>query len=124
MIFAANRQTILNMGDNSGSTLAEIEAVIGHDQTMRLVYHLGGQQLYVPSLGRSLVRLKKPLELEAMIKFCQHFGGTTIQLPLATAEVARWLRAQGRSLEAISKELRVHPRSVHRWVSNDRGHLN
>jgi Mor family transcriptional regulator len=106
--------------------LQEIEGLIGHEATMKLVDRWGGLNLYVPESMPKNHRISRTIGADAAQALADVYGGDTINMPRAhiyhavrrQMEIFRRHRS-GEPVEKLAAEYGVTWRAIYKMVSRE-----
>jgi DNA-binding NarL/FixJ family response regulator len=105
--------------------LGFIVEIIGEEAAAKLIARFGGTRLYVPHRPCADDVLARVVGAGAALKLAQMFGGERVELPKPPPRRTRILalRAAGRSVEEIARELECTRRRVFQVLADARREL-
>lgn len=95
---------------------AELSALLGDGDFLRLVERFGGTRLYVPASGAETL-LARAVGHEAAATLAKRYAGSSIRVPLAREKRARQYRAENRSNAYIARRLGITETGVDKLFS-------
>ena len=115
------------MTDNNTKTYQQLEMLIGHDATEKVVAAFRGQELYMyaPDKIDDSHELVQIIGIEAARRMCHYFYGSHLTIPMQrakntaerNAEIAQKYKA-GTRKSALAKEYNLHVRTVRKIIEN------
>lgn len=109
-------------------TLAEIARVAGLKAALALAQEQGGSKVYIPRRAPDSHWLVEIVGREAADRISELFGDQRVVIPLGperyyarAARVAAQKLAEGKSLDAVRREVGVHVRTVSRIKARMKG---
>jgi DNA-directed RNA polymerase specialized sigma24 family protein len=111
------RKRVKSASELMPPSMRRIAAIIGEEKTFELISKLGGTMVYVAGKAQPETLLVDAIGAAAARKLAKEFGGTHLDLPVATRAVTLWLKSRGHSNNEIARIQRISAHTVARRLA-------